>query len=126
MNTVQVMQRKWRTLLRPYAAALQHYLVQGTAASLRPALRLGRQAVTLGLETLDLALIHEQALLEQVLQVASPAARKRITQRGNAFFAEAIIPLEKGHRVALETNVHLSRMNRELSRRTLDLAASNR
>ena len=126
MNTVQVMQRKWRLLLRPYAAALQRYLVQGPAASLQPALRLGRWAVTLGLETLDLALIHEQALLEQVLQAASPTVRKRITQRGNAFFAEAIIPLEETHRSALEANAHLSRLNQTLNQRTQDLSVSNR
>lgn len=80
----------------------------------------------LGLETLDLALIHEKALLEQVLPVNAPSAREQLLQRAGFFFAEAITPLEEGHRVALESNVHLSRMNQALSRRTLDLATSNR
>jgi signal transduction histidine kinase len=87
---------------------------------------MGRQAVTFGLETLDLALIHEQALLEQVLPVDDSAARERIIKLAGTFFAEAITPLEEGHRVALEANVHLSRMNQALCRRTLDLATSNR
>lgn len=109
-----------------YEAALRRYLKQGPAASLQPAVRLGRQAVASGLETLDVALIHEQALLVQVLSVDAPASRNRIIKQAGTFFAEAITPLEEGHRVALEANVHLSRMNQALSRRTLDLATSNR
>ena len=120
------MQRKWRVLLSPYQAALERYLAQGPAASLQPALRLGQRAVKLGLETLELALVHEQAVLGQVLPVVASAARKRIILRANQFFAEAITPLEEGHRGALEANIHLNRMNKALSQRTLDLAASNR
>ena len=113
-------------LARRYAAALRRYLKQGSAASLQPAVRLGRQAVAAGLETLDLALLHEQALLTQVLPVDAPAARARVVKQAGIFFAEAITPLEEGHRVAREANVHLGRMNQALNRRTLDLAASNR
>jgi len=120
------MRRKCRTLSRPYQAALRQYLKQGPTASLKPALRLGRQALSLGLETLDLALIHEQALIAQVLPVRAAAVRERIIKRAKTFFAKAIIPMEKTHRVAMEVNIHLNRLNRELSRRTLDLSASNR
>ena len=42
-------------LAQPYQAALRRYIKMGTAASLRLALKLGRQAVAGGLETLDLA-----------------------------------------------------------------------
>ncbi|MEJ0091622.1 MAG: phosphatase RsbU N-terminal domain-containing protein [Limisphaerales bacterium] len=45
-----------------YVTALRAHLKQGPQASLQPALELGRQAVALRLETLDLARIHEQAL----------------------------------------------------------------
>ena len=120
------MTRKWRKLLRPYQTALRRYLQQGPAASLQAALRLGRRAVALGLDTLDLALIHERALIVRALPVRPPAERERVIKQAGAFFAEAIIPMEKTHRSALEANVHLSRLNQALSRRTLDLAASNR
>jgi len=113
-------------LSRPYQAALRRYLHQGPTASLKPALRLGHRAVGLGLETLDLALMHEQALIAQVLPIAAPAARNRIIRRAKMFFAEAITTMERTHRSALEANFHLSRLNRALSRRTLDLVASNR
>jgi signal transduction histidine kinase len=99
---------------------------QGSAASLKPAVRLGRQAIVLGLETLDLALIHEQALSAQALPIDHPSARDRIFHRSGAFFAEAILPMEETHRSALDANVHLSRLNQALNQRTRDLSASNR
>ena len=80
----------------------------------------------LGLETLDLARIHEQALIALVLPSCSPGARDGMIKRAEAFFAEAITPIEKTHRTALEANVRLSQLNRTLRRRTVDLAASNR
>jgi len=113
-------------LAQNYHAALRRYLKQEAAASLRPALKLGRRAVALGLETLDLALIHEQAMIVQALPIRSASGRDRIIHRAGTFFAEAILPMEETHRSALEANVHLSRLNQSLSQRTKDLAASNR
>jgi signal transduction histidine kinase len=92
---------------------------------LHVALKLGRQAVALGVETLDLALIHEQALVSHVLTARTPIVRERIIKWARSFFAEAIIPMEETHRSAMEANVHLSRLNQELSRRTVNLAASS-
>lgn len=120
------MKRKGRTLVQPYQLALHSYLKQGSLPRLRAAQRLGRQAVVLGLETLDLALIHEQALLAQVLARDQAVARARIIKRADHFFAEAIIPLEEGHQVALQSNIRLKSLNQALSRRTKDLAQSNR
>ena len=89
-------------------------------------MKLGRQAVVLGLETLDLALIHEQCVMGQMKLVGAPAARTRMILRARKFFAEAIVAMEETHRSALEANANLSRLNRGLSRRTSDLATSNR
>jgi len=126
MNTVSLMKPKTRSLLRAYQDALRRYLKQETAARLRAALNLGSRAVALGLETLDLTLIHERALLAQVLPVGDPAARNRIIQRARLFFAETLIPMEKTHRSAIEANARLNRLNQALNRRSLDLAVSNR
>ena len=120
------MKRNWRTLLRPYQTALNRHLVHGTAASLQPARRIGQRAVAGGLETLDLARVHKQALLAPVLAADTAANRRRTITRGNRFFAEAIIPLEQGHHTARAANARLSRMNLALSRRSRDLADSNR
>jgi signal transduction histidine kinase len=47
-------------------------------------------------------------------------------RRAGTFFAEAITPIEKTHRTARETNSQLNRMIEKLSRRSVDLVASNR
>ena len=79
-----------------------------------------------GLETLDLARIHEQALITLVLPGYSPITRDGMVRRAGTFFAEAITPIEKTHRTAREANVHLSRMIETLNRRSADLTDSNR
>jgi signal transduction histidine kinase len=126
MNSALMMKHASRLLARRYQTALRHYLQQGLTATLKPAVRLGRRAVALSLETLDLALIHEQAVMAHASPLRSAAVRDRVIKRAGAFFAVAILPMEETHRSALESNVHLNRMNRALSRRTLDLAVSNR
>ena len=74
--------------------------------------------MALGLETLDVARIHEQALLELV-STYSPGARDGIFRRAGIFFAETITPIEKTHRSALEANARLSRLNESLRRRAV-------
>ena len=126
MSSSSGIKSKSSVLARRYHAALRHYLEQGSTASLKPALRLGRQAVVLGLETLDLALIHDQALIAKALPIDPRSARDRILHRAGSFFAEAILPMEETHRLALDANVRLSRLNRALNQRTRDLSESNR
>jgi signal transduction histidine kinase len=126
MNSASIMKRRSGGLARCYQTALRHFLKQGPAASAQPAEELGRQAVRLGLETLDLALIHEQALIARVLPSCAVADRERLVRRAGTFFAEAILPLEETHRSASEANVRLSRANEALNQRTVELAASNR
>ena len=82
--------------------------------------------MALGLETLDLARIHERALITLVLPGCAPGTRDAMVRRAGKFFAEAITPIEKTHRTAREANVNLNQMIARLSRRSLDLAASNR
>jgi signal transduction histidine kinase len=88
--------------------------------------QIGRRAVAMGLDTLDLAGIHEHALLAILKPVSSSVARDQIIRRARSFFAESITPMEETHRAAREIAVNLGRLNHDLSRRTVDLAASNR
>ena len=120
------MKRKLTGLARQYRAALGKHLNARSTASLQWAQGLGRQATALGLETLDLARIHEQALIKLVLPSYSPGTRDAMVRRAGIFFAKAITPIEKIHRTARETNVQLGRLNRTLRQRSVDLAASNR
>jgi len=105
-----------------YATALHKHLKQGPRASLQPAHDLGRQALTIGLDTLDLAKIHDAALAS--LKVSS--RRDGFIKRAEIFFAEVITPIEKTHLAALKANSRLNQLNKALGRRTVDLAASSR
>src|SRR5882757_4562570 len=102
------MKPKMAGLSRQYRGALRRHLQQSNGGHLRPAAGLGRRAITMGLETLDLARIHEQALISLVLHNGSSAARDALARRAGRFFAEAITPIEKTHRTAKEINVNLS------------------
>jgi signal transduction histidine kinase len=79
-----------------------------------------------GLETLDLARIHEVALARLVLPSETSAIRMSLLKRAEIFFVEAITPIETTHRAARESNVQLKRLARTVGRRTVDLAASGR
>jgi signal transduction histidine kinase len=116
------MKRTTDRLSQRYAAVLRKYLKQGPRASLRPARGLGRKAMALGLETLDLAGIHEAALAS----LEASSSRGGIIKRAQIFFVEAIIPIETTHRAAQETNGNLNRLTKTLSRRSVELAASGR
>ena len=120
------MGRKLNGLSRRYQAALRTHLKQGPQASLQPAQGLGRRAMALGLEMLDLARFHEQALITLVLPGYSPGTRERMVRRAGTFFAEAITPIEKTHRIAQEANDQLVQLNQALKQHSVDLTASNR
>ena len=109
-------------LSQRYLTALRRHLQQGPQASLRPALILGRQAVALGLETLTLARIHEQALV--TLELSN--AKNAFTRLAGIFFIEASIPIEKTHRSAQQSKDRLNRLQETLGRRTEELAISKR
>lgn len=115
------MKRKLTALSRRYVTALKKHLSQGPRAGVRSAHGLGRQAVAIGLETLDMAKIHEEALA--TLEASSSS--DGLIERAEFFFKEAITPIEKMHQSALRAGVRLSRLDEELVRRTGDLAVSN-
>ncbi len=120
------MKRKLTGLSRGYAAALRKHLKQGRRASLQSARTLGRQAVALGLETLDVARIHEVALAKLVLPKHSSGTQNGIVKRAELFFVEAITPIENTHRAAREASGHLNQLTKTLGRRMVELAASGR
>jgi signal transduction histidine kinase len=122
------MGRKLNGLAQRYVAALRIHLKQNPRARQpgETASRLGRRAIALGLETLDLARFHEQALITLVLPEYSPGTRDKMIRRAGTFFAEAITPIEKTHRTAQVANTHLNQTIQMLNKRSTDLAASNR
>jgi signal transduction histidine kinase len=99
-----------------YHAALQRYLRQATGSDLEPARELGRQAVAMGLETLDMARVHEIALVALVLPGYAPNTSSALMGRAGLFFAESITPIEQTHRGAREANAQLNHIVRKLAR----------
>lgn len=109
-----------------YLAALRSYLQQGTPSDTRAAHDLGSQALASGLDTLDLARIHDQALLTLLAESPSSVPPEDLTRRAEVFFTEAIMPIEGTHRLALEAATDMQQASSSLERRTLDLADSRR
>jgi len=116
------MKPKLTGLSRQYLTALSRHLKGGPRASLQPALGLGRRAVVLGLETLELARIHERAVT--TLELSS--LKNGFLNRAEIFFTEAIIPIVETHRAARESKLQLHRLNETLGRRTAELAVTHR
>ena len=116
------MKRKLTRLSQRYVVALRKHLKQGARANLHSAHSFGCRAAALDLETLDLARIHDRALA--ALEASS--SRDGVIKRAEIFFVEAITPIEKTHRAALKANIRLRQLSQTLSRRTVDLAASQR
>jgi hypothetical protein len=75
------METKSASLSRRYQAALLRRLKQGPRVGLRSADGLGRQALAMGLETLDLAKIHEQALVALMSPSRSFGAKDGMIKR---------------------------------------------
>jgi signal transduction histidine kinase len=116
------MKNRINGLSQRYVTALRKYLHRGPQAGLQPALRLGQQAVVLGLETLELARMHEQAVATLELSFSKDGIEKR----AEVFFTEAMTPIVATHRAARQSKFELKRLNSSLNRRTLELVATNR
>jgi signal transduction histidine kinase len=116
------MKQKLIGLSRRYVEVLGKHLKQGPRANMRPALSLGRRAVVLGLETLELARIHEQA----VTRLELSKKKDGFIKRAEIFFTEANSPIVETHRAARQSKIDLNQLNERLTRRTLELASTNR
>ena len=123
MDLGLIAKSKSRLLARRYQDALRQHLLDGREGNLALAGNLGCQAAEIGLETLDLAQIHQQALSVQALPSRNTADNIGIMKQAAAFFAEAILPIEATHRMALEPNAQLNQVNQELRKRSIELAS---
>jgi Histidine kinase len=109
-----------------YLAALRIHLEKGPDVSLTEAHARGNEAVADGLDTLDLAKIHDHALSILISPDSSPATQHDITTRAEEFFAEASIPVEATHRAVLEATAKLEKVKEELRLLSKDLADAQR
>ena len=119
------MKRKLFNSSRRYQNALRFQMKQGKQASLASARGVGSQALAAGLQTLDLAKLHEQTLVAELLPGVPAGQRAALIKQAGCFFAEANLPLEKSHFSSTEAATYLRKIIETLSQRTVELAASN-
>lgn len=125
VNSDSIMKAKRSAFRRSYLRCLRKHLDASVTTKLSAAHGLGERAMLLGIDTLDLAKVHEQTLGEILSLVTLVDERVAITRCAALFFAEAIVPIEQTHRGALESRNHLKVMIATLTRRTKELADSN-
>jgi len=109
-----------------YQTALRKFLAQGARASPRSALAQGRRALALGLEPLDLARFHKQALSALARPQDSARAKQAIETRATRYFEEAIVPLEDTHRAARQSVGRVQQLAHTLRQRTAETAVATR
>lgn len=109
-----------------YLAELRRHLVSHPRGNGSRAQRLGRAAVAAGLVTLDLAIMHEQAVVALAPVVDFALTRNGALQRAGAFFTAALVPLEAAQRATRENLHHLRERNETLRLHTGALAQGNR
>ena len=112
-------------LSRRYLAALQRHQKQRPQSGLQSANKLGQEALAMGLGTLDMARIHEEALTALVCLNCTRAARKKIVVRAEAFFVETLIPIETTHVASRESKGKRTHLNENLDKSARALFNSN-
>jgi len=106
------MKRQLTGLLRQYQAALGKHLKQDSRASLRLALKLGRQAAGLGMEKRELIWIHERAIAALELS----KKENGLGVRAESFFSVAVGPIVKLTETMGWRKLKLAATNRRLHR----------
>src|SRR5674476_324662 len=97
------MKIKTPELSQRYLAALRAHLSTRRPSGAAVARGLGRDVMTAGCDTLDLARMHEQALVALASSHDFVNARNGMIRRTEKFFTEALIPVEKVHRATSES-----------------------
>jgi two-component system sensor histidine kinase DegS len=113
-------------LSRRYVVALRKQLALKPGTSLRPAENLGREALALGLDTLDLISIHEQAVIRLLPPGPTSRSGDEMLKHAASFFAKALTPVGNGHRSALKSSSRFNRLNVTLRQRTAELTVALR
>lgn len=110
-----------------YFGALHAAVAAGsTEEAAERAEELGEQAAVLGLGTLEMAKIHEEALAELKSGEGDEQADQRLTARATVFFNAMMEPIERGHAAAMRAGTGILHVKRALEKRTAELADAGR
>ena len=114
-----------RRLLRQFAVALRSCLASEQEQALQQAYELGRTAIARGLGVLDVAKLHQEALVTSLRTTPQSGAIPCVKAAG-ALVLEALTPFEATHRGFHEAYLKLRELNRTLEQRNVEQAAINR
>ncbi len=109
-----------------YLTALRTHLDRKSQDQGLRAQVLGRSALAGGFVTLDLAIMHEQAIVSLAPVYDFAHTRNGTLKRAGVFFTQALVPLEVAQRATRETNRQLQQRNETLRLHTAALAKGNR
>jgi signal transduction histidine kinase len=124
-KSTDILKNKMHRLSQRYQRELRNRLQKPSRSSSRRAEELGDSAVKEGLETLDLASMHEMALVALMPANCSSAEQARTVKRAGAFFLEVLTPIENTHNASVDNVAHLRKANESLRQRTTELSISN-
>jgi two-component system sensor histidine kinase DegS len=110
---------------RRYQAALTNHLNADDRESLEAVRGLGSEILADGLPMLELAKLHEQFLISELLPGYPAKKRAALIKRAGKFFAAAVVPIGKTPLPGAECITVLEETVEMLSQRTVGLAASN-
>ena len=124
MNTTPMKKNNRNKLAGQYLAALRSYVEHGAASNAQATEDVGVNAVAMGLETLDMAKMHDEALAS--MNTSGQSTDAATTKMASAFFDEVITPIEKTHSLAVDAAADLDQMKEKLGEQTKALADSKR
>jgi signal transduction histidine kinase/CheY-like chemotaxis protein len=115
-----------RELAVECSSALQEYLAEPREACLAQAYELGRRALALPVDVMELGFVHENVLATALPDADTAEERTRIAQRAAEFLSEVMAPFEMVLRGYREANVLLQRLNKTLEQQVQERTAALR
>jgi signal transduction histidine kinase len=108
-----------------YRSALRAHLKAGPQASLSAVREIGIRSLAAGLPTLELAKLHEQILVADVLPGVPGNRQEALIRQAAVFFTTAITPVQPAQQTVSERRRRIGAVIETLSQRTVELAAVN-
>lgn len=118
--------KAWTALVARYEVTLAAYVAREDAAALQGAYELGRKALNLGLGVVDVARLHQEALVRLVSRGPVRTASARWAKAVETFLMETLSAFEVAHRGFRDACERLGRLNEKLQERHHQLAISVR
>lgn len=109
-----------------YQEALRAHLGRTLVEPVVTARSLGHSALLQSMSTLDLAIMHERAMVDLAGYFKSDKARNRALKKACGFFALTLVPIEKHQSDTQKRNRRLREHNMLLDLHAKELSASNR